>query len=143
MINVLKIHNKVDLMTSISLCKQVFVEELLLNISLETSLDNFNVYLAYYKGDPVGTARWFLTNGSFKIERVAVLDNYRNLGVGSMLISTLLKEITTLKPSADIHLFSQIENIAFYKKLGFIKDGDVADYFDVPHNKMVYSKILR
>ena len=96
---------------------KVFVEESAVN--QEDEYDGFdhisNHYLAWYKDKPAGTARWrMLPSGSrVRLERFAVLKEYRGLGIGTALVKALLQVV----PSVDeIFVHPQLENIVFFKK---------------------------
>jgi predicted GNAT family N-acyltransferase len=76
--------------------------------------------MAFKDGEPVATAR--LTQKG-KIGRMAVLKTHRKQGIGSMM---LVKLIAAAKQRGlqDIKLWSQTHAQAFYKKHGFIAQGD-------------------
>jgi len=88
----------------------------------------------------IATCRVRLIGSAAKIERVAVLQAYRNKGVGRVLMKYLLQE---LGRGGDIQLFklsSQAQAVPFYEKLGFKTRG--GEYMDagIPHYDMVLEK---
>ncbi|MDE1151741.1 MAG: GNAT family N-acetyltransferase [Micavibrio sp.] len=90
--------------------------------------------------DIIATCRVRLMGSAAKIERVAVLQAYRNKGVGRVLMKYLLQE---LGRGGDIQLFklsSQAQAVPFYEKLGFKTRG--GEYMDagIPHYDMVLEK---
>ncbi len=75
-----------------------------------------------------------------KIERVAVLLEFRRLKVGSILIKNIIKHFMNLNGNQSIILHSQIAVADFYKSLNFISYGN--DFFEdgIPHIAMKYLK---
>ncbi len=82
-------------------------------------------YLVLFNNKPVGTARLRYLDNQAKIERVAVLKNFRGYGIGKALAMYIIDSITGVK---EIILSSQINVIKFYEKLGFETFGD--EYYD-------------
>tara|TARA_Y100001980_G_C14438078_1_gene224895 strand:- start:193 stop:612 length:420 start_codon:yes stop_codon:yes gene_type:complete len=116
--------------------KEVFVKEQRIPEKIE--FDDKDVYSTYiiakYKNKPVGTARHRFTRQGIKLERFAVLKDYRGLGVGKALLSYV---INVLGRETTIYLNAQEQAVGFYRKLGFEKTG--ARFFEayVPHFKMI------
>ena len=75
-----------------------------------------------------------------KIERVAVLLEFRRLKVGSILIKNIIKHYMNLDDNKSIVLHSQVAVVDFYKSLNFISYGN--DFFEdgIPHIAMKYVK---
>jgi predicted GNAT family N-acyltransferase len=71
--------------------------------------------------EPIATAR-LLASG--QIGRMAVAKKYRNLGLGTKLLNTLLScdEAKKYKP---LFLHAQLSAIPFYEKLGFTIKNDI------------------
>ena len=115
---------------------KVFIEEQNINKKLE--YDDKKVSAIYIVAKinliAIGTARYRSTEVGMKLERFAVLKEYRGLGVGKSLVSFLLK---TLKSEKNLYLNSQKKVAGFYKKLGFKIRGDVFYEAKIPHYKMV------
>ena len=115
---------------------KVFIEEQNINKKLE--YDDKKVSAIYIVAKinliAIGTARYRSTEFGMKLERFAVLKEYRGLGVGKSLVSFLVK---TLKSEKNLYLNSQKEVTGFYKKLGFKIRGDVFYEAKIPHYKMV------
>ena len=116
--------------------KKVFIEEQ--NINKELEYDDKKVSAIYILAKinliAIGTARYRSTEVGMKLERFAVLKEYRGLGVGKSLVSFLVK---TLKSEKNLYLNSQKKVAGFYKKLGFRIRGDVFYEAKIPHYKMV------
>ena len=104
-------------------------------------LDQFcNHYLAKINKFPIGTARVReQKRGIFKIERMAVLREYRKKGVGRAIIEEILKHYLNLKKVNNLILNSQIEAKDFYKKFGFVEVGEEFIEANITHKKMIYN----
>ena len=75
-----------------------------------------------------------------KIERVAVLLEFRRLKVGSILIKNIIEHYMNLDDNKSIILHSQVAVENFYKSLNFNSYGN--DFFEdgIPHIAMKYVK---
>ena len=115
---------------------KVFIEEQNINKKLE--YDDKKVSAIYIVAKinliAIGTARYRSTKIGMKLERFAVLKEYRGLGVGKSLVSFLIK---ILKSEKNLYLNSQKKVAGFYEKLGFKIRGDVFYEAKIPHYKMV------
>ncbi len=113
------------------------------NISEKLELDDDTIsatsFLAMVSNEPIGTARFRYTEFGVKLERFAVLKTSRNLGVGKALVLFILNQ---LKDEKTIYLNAQESVISFYSKLGFEKVGDIFIEAEIPHQKMIYKKIV-
>jgi predicted GNAT family N-acyltransferase len=84
------------------------------------------------QGLPVGTGR-MLNDGH--IGRVAVLREYRNKGVGSGLMKTLIETARTRR-FREVYLYAQVTAVPFYEKLGFEATGDNFTEAGIRHTPM-------
>ncbi len=84
-------------------------------------------------GTPVGTAR-LLADGH--IGRMAVLAPYRNSGIGTRLLETLIARALE-NGLAQVFLNAQVQAVPFYRRLGFDPVGEVFDDAGIPHRRMV------
>ena len=119
----------------------VFCEEQKVSKEIEfDGLDQFcNHYLAKINELPIGTARVReQKKGTFKIERMAVLKQYRKKGVGKAIIKKILKHYLNLNNINKLILNSQIEAKDFYKKFGFVEVGKEFVEANIRHQKMIY-----
>ena len=82
---------------------------------------------------PVGTAR-LLASG--QIGRMAVLAEYRKQGIGSAMLRRLL-EIASDNNIDNLFLNAQVDAIEFYKRLGFIEQGEIFMEAGIKHRKMI------
>ena len=96
--------------------------------------------LATVYGDPIGTLRIrFIDNGDItKVERVAVLKDWRSSGVGAELMKEALA-IGARFRSKTMLLHAQVAVIPFYEKLGYEVEGDEFDDEGIPHVAMTRS----
>ena len=131
-----QIKSTIELEHAFSIRRQVFCIEQ--NVPEEIEMDEFDDkaihILAYIDDKPIGTARWRLTEDGAKMERFAVLKEYRGKGVGEALVKYALEE---LKDSDIIYLNAQETVIGFYEKLGFVGVGNRFYEANIPHKKMI------
>jgi len=93
-------------------------------------------FLAYAEGTPAGTARWRTTEKGFKLERFAVLENFRKFGVGSALVQAVLAEVLPISEGKKIYLHAQVQALPFYQKLGFEAFGEEFIEAEIMHRAM-------
>ena len=103
-------------------------------IEMDEFDDNASHILALVDGKAVGTARWRNTDDGVKLERFAVLKEYREKGVGEALVEYLLN---LLEDEKTIYLNAQESVIKFYEKYGFEVVGSRFYEASIPHKKMV------
>lgn len=139
-IEVIKIVSEEDLKTAQQIRYDVFV--IGQNVPAEEEIDGFeNVsthFLAKLDGVPCGAARWRTTVDGVKLERFAVLDEYRGKGVGSALVRAVLDDIELQPDSHDrqLYLNAQISAMPLYSKFGFVKEGEIFLECDIEHYTM-------
>ncbi len=92
-------------------------------------------FLVFDNDEAVATARWRNTPLGIKLERFAVLKEYRNKGVGSVLLDRVLAEVIPLHKT--IYLHAQETAVNFYLKNGFSVEGKPFSEADIIHYKMV------
>ena len=117
--------------------KKVFVEEqnVPLNIEIDHEEDSKHV-ICFIDQLAVGTGRWRKTKNGIKLERFAVLTDFRNKGIGKEIVNFILSEISS---NNTIYLHAQEAVVNFYKKLGFKVSGKKFYEADILHSKMIYS----
>jgi len=121
----------------ISIRRIVFIQELNIpeHMEIDDNEDLATYVLAKVEGKNVGTARWRETNSGIKLERFAVLNQYRSYGVGTAMSKFILKQ---LDQSKLIYLNAQESSISFYEKLGFYSTGSMFDEVGIAHQKMIF-----
>lgn len=122
---------------------EVFVNEQ--NVPEDVEVDNLedkSHHLVLYEDDqPIGTARiYHRGDGIYKIQRVAVLKEYRNLGFGAVLIRECERQIQQLR-GTKITLGAQIHALSFYEKLGYQAEGPEFMDAGIPHREMTKTLI--
>lgn len=91
--------------------------------------------IAFHDGKPVGTARLLLANGAGKIGRVAVLEEYRGLGLGKRIMEVALDTLRE-EGAREALLAAQTHAIGFYEGLGFKAYGPEFLDAGIPHRNM-------
>ncbi len=140
-ITVVKIHTAEELALAHQVRLEVFVQGQ--GVPLEDEVDRFEYtathFLASLQRMVCGTARWRPTDQGIKLERFAVLESFRNRGVGAALLEAVLSDITSRnkKPNPSIYLHAQLPAVPFYLKFGFKKVGEMFQECAIDHFKMV------
>ena len=113
---------------------EVFVEEQNVPVDLEIDgLDDKAKHaLAFVDGVPIGTGR-ILNDGH--IGRVAVLKNYRGLGIGKLIMKELIKWAQDMNLEK-VWLSSQWHAHSFYLDLGFVCVDEIYKEAGIDHIKM-------
>lgn len=95
--------------------------------------------LAYVENQPVGTVRVrYLDHQTAKIERLAVLSDFRGQGIGKLLMEEALN-IAAKKRINTVVIHAQDYVKSLYLKLGFLPEGERFDEAGIPHVKMIKS----
>ena len=138
-----KVSSKEEMEKSYAIRTKVFCEEQ--KISKEIEFDNLDHlcshFLIFNDKKVVATARVRQKEENIlKIERVAVLFEFRRLKVGSTLIKNIIQYFINLNQNMSFILHSQVAVADFYKSLNFISYGN--DFFEdgIPHVAMKYVK---
>ncbi|MEW4370661.1 GNAT family N-acetyltransferase [Paenibacillus kandeliae] len=119
----------------------VFVEEQ--GVPLADEFDQHDVLdaecvhvLIFYQQQPAGTGRWRTVDGTAKLERICLLPQYRQYGLGRVLIQGLEQQAIE-QGLHHFQLHGQSQAAPFYEKLGyrifsaeFLEDG-------IPHVWMI------
>ncbi|UCC17249.1 MAG: GNAT family N-acetyltransferase [Dehalococcoidales bacterium] len=125
--------------------KRVFVEEQ--GIPENLVFDggpNDDEYLVVVLDDEtaIGTARIvFPSQGTAKIERMAVLEKYRNHGVGREMMTFMVSEIKN-RGYNNVYLHAQYTAVDFYKTCGFHNTGRPFEEAGIRHIKMVLDNLV-
>ena len=135
-IMVSKILDKKALENAFYIRNKVFVIEQ--GVSEKEEYDEFESssvhFLVTANGLPVGTARWRKTDNGIKLERFAILSDYRKLGLGATLVHAILKDL--LVETQHVYLHAQVHAVPFYASLGFIIEGSEFEEAGIRHLKM-------
>ena len=98
-------------------------------------------YLIYLKDKVIGTIRYRVVDDAYKIERFAILKEYRNKGYGKQAFNFLVDLIATKYNPCTITLNAQIQTVEFYKKNGFTEMDEPFLEAGIKHQKMI--KIIK
>lgn len=115
----------------------VFVNEQQVPEELELDDDDPDAWHAVVLKDEQAIATGRLL-GNGKIGRLAVLKNYRGLGMGTALIKSLM-EFGQQQGIGQFYLHAQTTAIGFYEGLGFKANGPVFNEAGIEHIKMIRS----
>ena len=114
----------------------VFVEEQEVDRDLE--YDEFEEtsqhFIALVAGAPAGTARWRRTPNGIKLERFAVLKDYRNVGLGGKIVEAVLADLPN---NHNVYLHAQLPACSLYRRFGFVEVGPQFEEAGIQHYKMV------
>ena len=119
--------------------QRVFVEEQGIPDNLvfggDPGKDN-NLVVVLEGESVIGTARMiFSSHDTAKIERMAVLDKYRNCGVGSEMMRFMVSEIEN-RGYDKVYLHAQSTAVDFYRSCGFHDTGEPFEEAGIRHIKM-------
>jgi len=115
--------------------RKVFVEEQEVDETEEYEFEEESThFIAEINGTYVGTARWRKTENGVKLERFAVLNEFRSMGVGSALVQTVIQNIP--QEFTYLYLHAQLTAMDLYAKFGFTQVGPMFVEADIKHYKM-------
>lgn len=140
MIRVKKIETQAELDAAFEIRTEVFI--IGQNCPEEEEFDGLDEesthFIAYVQGEPGGTCRFRTTSKGIKLERFAVLEKFRGLGVGKRLVQTVLGYLDKeqLPAGTLIYLHSQVEAMGLYARYGFEKVGEMFDEVGIDHYEM-------
>jgi predicted GNAT family N-acyltransferase len=113
---------------------EVFVDEQ--GVPRELEADEFDPrathLLAIRDGQVVGTLRMLAHGGAAKIGRVAVRAAARRTGIGGRLMERAAA-LALERGFAEIVLHAQVAVAGFYRRLGYVEEGDPFDEAGIPH----------
>lgn len=142
MTTITKITDLRDLDAAFTIREEVFVEGQ--GVPADEEYDEYDRaattrhYLACVHGQPAGAARWRPTDHGVKLERFAVLPDFRGRGVGEALVRQVLADVQAEVPdAAQVYLHAQLSAISLYERTGFHKVGKQFEECDIQHYKMV------
>lgn len=93
-------------------------------------------YIAYHEETPVGTMRVrSITPDSRKVERVAVLEEFRGQGIAQNMMFMAMEDMAA-EGIKEVMVESQETALPLYEKLGFVAYGERFMDANMPHFKM-------
>lgn len=139
-ITVRKVSDLSDLEKVFAIRRKVFVEEQNCPPELEWEFEDESThFMGTVNGIPAGAARWRRTEKGYKLERFAVLKEFRGYGMGKALVQTVLDGLP--EDAAYIYLNAQLTAIGLYEKFGFEKEGPQFEEAGIQHFKMVFKNM--
>ncbi|MCX2482972.1 GNAT family N-acetyltransferase [Pedobacter sp. MR2016-24] len=131
-----KIRTQEELESAFAVRKKVFVEEQHCPPELEYENEDVSThFLALMDNHPCGACRWRKTDKGYKLERFAVLKEFRGKRVGQAMLAAVLDD---LPADADlIYLHAQLDAVGLYAKFGFAVEGEQFEEAGIKHFKMV------
>ena len=98
--------------------------------------ENSTHFLVFDQNKAVATARHRKTTNGYKLERFAVLKNFRGKGYGHIILKAILDDLKDF--NGMIYMHAQSDVLSFYEKMGFIKEGDEFEEAGIMHFKMYF-----
>jgi predicted GNAT family N-acyltransferase len=117
--------------------RKVFIEGQNVDEEIEVEHeDEATHFLLYYRRQAIGTARLRQINGKIKLERFAILDQYRGLGLGNDLLRFVINHARGY--ALPIYLNAQFQVVGYYQKWGFKQKGEAFYEANIKHYQMLY-----
>ena len=139
-IRVSQVSDATDLDKVFAIRRQVFVVEQNCPPELEWEFEDESFhFLATVDGVPAGAARWRKTDKGYKLERFAVLSEFRGLGIGQELVRSVLADLPA--DATYVYLHAQIQAVGLYQKLGFEINGPKFEEAGIRHYKMILKQV--
>lgn len=116
---------------------KVFVEEQGVDAVLECDHEEDSCHYLLFLGEKaIATARWRETEKGIKLERFAVLPQFRNRGIGEIILKAVLQDVTST--GRPVYLHSQVRAVTFYERNGFVKEGQIFTEAGLEHYLMKF-----
>ena len=139
MITVKHVDTKEELSQAFQIREKVYIEEQQIDRADEFDAfdDTSEHFLATASGTSCGTGRYRMTSEGIKLERFAVLPEFRKRGVASIIIESMLEHIkVNNKDEVKLYLNAQLSAMPLYAKFNFKPEGDRFLECDIEHQKM-------
>lgn len=135
-LQVIKIRTQEEMESAFLIRRKVFVEEQGVPPELELENEEASVhFLALLDNLPCGACRYRKTEKGYKLERFAVLKEFRGKRVGLAMVAAILDDIPN--DGEKIYLNAQSDVVGLYAKFGFAVEGDEFEEAGIQHFKMV------
>jgi len=135
-IEVRRVSNKEELEHVFAIRRKVFVDEQNCPPELEWEFEDESVhFLGTVNAEPAGASRWRKTDKGYKLERFAVLKEFRGIGLGQALVASVIKDLP--QDASYVYLHAQLAAMPLYAKFGFKKAGEQFEEAGIQHFKMV------
>jgi predicted GNAT family N-acyltransferase len=119
--------------------RRVFIDEQRVPeaIEIDEHESSCTHFLIYDEDEAVGTARLRVKEPWIKFERIAVLEQTRGKGVGRELVEKMMAHAKVHFPHLMPMMNSQLSAEGFYRKLGWVSEGEIFFEAGIPHVQMV------
>lgn len=136
LLQVIKIKTQKELETAFAIRKKVFVDEQGVDPKLEWDNEDVSThFIALLDNQPCGACRYRKTDKGYKLERFAVLKEFRGKRVGLALVAAVLADLP--ENAGDIYLNAQADAVGLYAKFGFAVEGEQFEEAGIQHFKMI------
>ena len=129
-----------DMMKALDIRYKAFVQEYGFPYEEEVVLEYEKVaksFLICLNDKAIGTIRYREVDGRYKVERFALLKEYRHKGYGRQAITYLVDMMGAKFNPCTIYIHSIATIVEFYKSLGFEVVGDVFKEAGVDHYELI------
>lgn len=131
-----KVNTKDELEEVFRVRKTVFVDEQNCPPELEWEHEEESThFLATINNEPCGACRWRKTDAGYKLERFAVLKEFRGKQIGLALVAAALADLPS--DAGYIYLNAQLSAMGLYSRFGFVAEGEQFEEAGIQHFKMV------
>jgi len=131
-----RVSNETDLQQVFAIRRKVFVDEQNCPPELEWEFEEESVhFLGKFNGVAAGASRWRKTPNGYKLERFAVLKEFRGKGMGQAMVAKVLNDLP--KDAEYVYLHAQLDAMPLYAKFGFEKAGEQFEEAGIQHFKMI------
>lgn len=136
LLQVIKIKTQKELETAFAIRKKVFVDEQGVDPKLEWDNEDVSThFIALLDNQPCGACRYRKTDKGYKLERFAVLKEFRGKRVGLALVAAVLADLP--ENAGDIYLNAQADAVGLYAKFGFAVEGEQFEEAGIQHFRMI------
>ena len=127
-----------SLLDCIVIREQVFISEQHVPIEIEQDGKDSECghILLWTEGIPVGTLRFRETEEGIKLERIAILKEYRGRHLGKLLIREGIRAVRMNYLEGKIYIHAQQHASSFYASVGFEESGEQTVEANIPHTTM-------
>jgi predicted GNAT family N-acyltransferase len=130
-----KIRTQEELESAFAIRRKVFVDEQGVDPKLEWDNEDVSThFLALLDNQPCGACRYRKTEKGYKLERFAVLKEFRGRRVGQALVAAALDDIPD---DSTIYLNAQVDAVSLYAKFGFSTIGEEFEEAGIKHYQMI------
>ncbi|MEJ2004165.1 MAG: GNAT family N-acetyltransferase [Cyclobacteriaceae bacterium] len=134
------VQSRAQLRQAFAVREKVYIEEQ--QIDREDEFDEFEPvsrhFIALSGDQAIGAARWRYTDEGVKLERFAVLPEFRKRGIASELVRSVIEDIRKHAGfnGQKLYLNAQLSAMPLYAKFGFLPAGNRFLECDIEHQRM-------